>query len=99
MSNPQNYSTLRLVQVEVFRSAHLIERIAVNQEIADMIKKTVASMCNLYYLIGEKRGGGNTEYSDPLMLASASQSFNAMMDKVVQHYANAGTSTNNKENG
>lgn len=70
-----------------------------NQELADMIKKTVASMCNLYYLIGEKRGGGNTEYSDPLMMAQVSTSFNDMMDKVVKHYANSRSGDKNQENG
>lgn len=70
-----------------------------NQELADMIKKTVASMCNLYYLIGEKRGKGITEYADPLMMAQASQSFDSMMDKVVKHYADTGTGTKTQENG
>lgn len=70
-----------------------------DQELADMIKKTVASMCHLYYLIGEKRGKGDTEYADPLMMAQASESFNRMMDKVVKHYADAGTGTKTQENG
>ncbi len=56
-----------------------------DHEVGELIKSTVASLCKLNYLIGEKRGKGNTEYADPLMLAQASTTFNDMIDQVVAH--------------